>query len=496
MKLIILLFFIMAFGASAQVADFLPTQKTISKPFSLPIKIDLDGKINFVTGDRDLVFAPGIQIGFDKTFVQYSLPQMASEFTLVPPIESSGWMEFKRKHYDYGLGLVSVMKKTFRLGLAPYKGARMSMRRLKVNKNWLTTDDIRLPKKLSEMESWSVGDEGSYQTYGGIQVYAGIDVGPVNPISATLGWQNQFIVSVQRTANGITLSVKEEKLGRKSIFFGLDPVNITATDFNGKQLLADFRLDFQDPIHHELYEAALKGEFTRLQNMLTSDRKNLSWRGSDVSFYWGVPFLIGQTNSRGSYHVSEDKQDYFLEVIQNKRSGLLVPTSLQQKFVYHNSESILLMWTTDMKKAASKRLRKHFFSPARAVGFKGFDIEISDTVDYGTVIGEVGVVLTKDDVTKFEALDNTGVSENLIARCSELKLDCAKTGNAKSIMKRFSDSMKEEWDLRKKKLGVLLVKEPALLHALLKESQMMKEAYFKFLSDRYQSLEGLTILVI
>lgn len=314
MKLLFLALFV-SIGAFAQVADFLPTQKTISKPFSLPIKIDLDGKINYITGDRDLVFAPGIQIGFDKNFVQYSLPQMASEFTLIPPIESSGWMEFKRKHYDYGVGLVSIMKKTFRLGLAPYKGARMSMRRLKVNKNWLTTDDIRLPKKLAEMDSWSVGDEGSYQTYGGIQIYAGIDIGPVNPVSATIGWQNQFIVSVQRTSQGLTLSVKEEKLGRKSVFFGLDPVNVTVTDFNGKQLLADFKLDFKDPHHHELYEAALRGEFTKLQDFLAPEKKNLSWRGQDVSFYWGIPFLIAQTNSRGTYHIKDEKQDYLLDLM-------------------------------------------------------------------------------------------------------------------------------------------------------------------------------------
>ena len=186
MNQLLTLIFFFSLSAAAQVGDFLPTQKTVSKPFSLPIKIDLHGGIQFLTGDRDLVFAPGIQVGFDKSYVQYSIPEMASEFSLMPPRDSSGWMEFKRKHYDYGLGLVSIVQRTFRLGLAPYKGARLTMRRLKVNKDWSTTDDIRLPKKLSEMESWSVGDEGTYQTYGGIQIYAGLDFGPLNAGSATV----------------------------------------------------------------------------------------------------------------------------------------------------------------------------------------------------------------------------------------------------------------------------------------------------------------------
>lgn len=496
MNQLLTLIFFFSLSAAAQVGDFLPTQKTVSKPFSLPIKIDLNGGIRFLTGDRDLVFAPGIQVGFDKSYVQYSIPEMASEFSLMPPRESSGWMEFKRKHYDYGLGLVSVIQRTFRLGLAPYKGARLTMRRLKVNKDWSTTDDIRLPKKLADMQSWSVGDEGTYQTYGGIQIYAGLDIGPLNAGSATVGWQNEFVVSVQRTDEGISLSVKEEKLDRKSVNVGLDPLNATLTQFNGKQLLAVFTLNFNNPVHHELYEAALRGELSTLEEKLTPEEKHLSWHGHDLSVYWGIPFLIGQTNSKGSYHVTEDKQDYYLEVLENKRSGLLVTGALQQKFVYHNSESILLMWTTDMKKAAPKRLRKHFFSPARAVGFKGFDIDLDDSKNYGTVIGEVGVVLTKDDVAKFSDVDIPSVSENLKARCVELKLDCSRDSKVREIISGLQRAMKEEWNSRKKILGLLLVKQPALLHALLKSTRMQKEAYFKFLSDRYQSLEGLTVLVI
>lgn len=480
----------------AQVGDFLPTQKTISKPFSLPIKISLDGKIDYLVGGRDLVLAPGIQIGFDKTYVQYSLPEMASEFSLMPPREESGWMDFKRKRYDYGTGLVALMKSTLRLGLAPYKGASFTMRRLKANKDALTDGKITLPSELEEIRHWSPGDEGSYQTYGGIQIYAGLDLGPVNLLTGTIGWQNQFIVSVQRTEEGMLLSLTEEKLDRKSVYAGMDLVNVTATKFHGRQLHAQFQLSFSNPLHHELYKKALRGKLTELEDQLPAERKSLTWRGHDVSAYWGIPFLIGQTESQGSYEVTEDKQDYFLEVLQSKKSGLLVPTALQQKFVYHNSESIFLMWTTDMKKSTPHKLRKHFFNPAKAVGFSGFDVELDDDTDYGTVIGEVGVVVTRDDVAKFSTLDPLDVSMNLKARCEEFKLKCAKESKLRSIMKRFAAAMAQEWDARKKALGILMVKEPALLYALLKGSRTTKDAYFKFLSDRYQSLEGLTVLVI
>ena len=66
--------------------------------------------------------------------------------------------------------------------------------------------------------------------------------------------------------------------------------------------------------------------------------------------------------------------------------------------------------------------------------------------------------------------------------------------NQRSIMKKFSLVIRTEWETKKKELGVLLVKHPALLHALLKETRASKEAYFRFLSDRYQSLEGLSVL--
>lgn len=479
----------------AQVGDFLPTQKTISLPFGLPIKVDPKGGIDYLTGGRDLVFAPAVQIGFDKTFVQYSIPELASEFSLRPPSESTGWMEYKRMRYDYGLGLQALIQTNFQLGLVPYKGAKRSMRRLKVNKDALTSDDISLPKTLEEMESWAEGDEGIYQTYGGIQIYAGVSVSIVSAANASIGWQNQFIVALQKNKGGVTLSITEEKLERRSLTIGPNPLFLSRTTFKGKQLKAQFLLEFGNPLHHQLYLAALKGELTKLEDSLPADKKKLSWVGKDLSTYWGVPFLYGQTHSQGSYEVADDKQDYFLEVISSKESGLLVPTSLQHKYVYHNSESVLLMWTTDMKKSSPGKLRKYFFGPARAVGFTGFDFDLTEK-HYGTIIGEVGLVLTKSDVSEFTKLSPLTISSGLQLRCEELKLSCAKPSKNRSIMNRYSLAMKSVWDIRKKQLGILLVKEPALLHALLKETGLVKEAYFKFLSDRYQSLEGLTVLAL
>lgn len=128
-----------SFGISAQVADFLPTQKTISKPFGLPVRIGADGSIDYLVGDRNLVFAPGVQIAYDSNFVQYSIPEVASEFSLQPPKENTGWMEFKRRRYEYGLGLIAVLQKTVRMGLAPYKGAKFAIKRLKMDKDFITS---------------------------------------------------------------------------------------------------------------------------------------------------------------------------------------------------------------------------------------------------------------------------------------------------------------------------------------------------------------------
>jgi hypothetical protein len=276
---------------------------------------------------------------------------------------------------------------------------------------------------------------------------------------------------------------------------GVEPANLTWTHFKGKQLLAQFDLDFSNPEHHELYQSALKGELTKLEEKLPAERRNIRWEGNDFTFYWGIPWLIGETNSRGSYEVSEDKQDYFLEVLQKKNAGLLVSTSWQQRFVYHNSESILLMWTTDMKKADPKKLRTHFFGPAKAVGFRGFDMDLHEK-NYGTVIGEVGVVLTKSEVMNFANVEMSLVASRLRIRCEELKDSCAKVNKRAEILRKYVKASKGTWDKRSKELGILFVKYPALLHSLLKETRTVKDAYFKFLSDRYQSLEGLTVLAL
>lgn len=494
MKQFLWIFLLLSFETSAQIEDILPTQKTISKPFGLPIKIDLDGKISFTTGDRDLTFGPGVQVGFDRNTVEYSLPELTNEFALRPPSPSSGWMEYKRRRYDVGAGLIANLQKRFRLGIAPYKGAKTSMRRMKQDKGALTSDDLSMPEKFSELENWAVGDEGTWQTYGGIQIYAGVDVGPINVGGVTMGWQNQFIVSLQKRSEGIFLSVTEEGLDRKSINAGVEPLNGTLMHFRGKQLRAEFTLDPDVPAHHELYELALKGELDKLEASLTPEKKRITWDGHDASYYLGIPWLLGTTRSQGSYHVTEDKQDYFLEVIQSRRSGILVSAALQNKYVYHNDQSIFLMWATDMKNSAASRLEKHFFGPARSVGFRGFELTLDPKKHYGTVIAEVGVVITKDDVEGFTGLSEAAVTTALRARCTHLVLECREPGKMRAIMKKYLSAMGEEWEKRKKILGILFVKEPALLHALMKETRLSKEAYFKFLSDRYQSLEGLTVL--
>lgn len=491
------LFFILAFyafAASAQVTDFLPTQKTISRPFGLPIQVSPDGHVDFVTGNRDLVFSPGIQVGFDFSRLEYSTPKLATKFSLLPPDDNANWIEYRRQRYDYGVGIQALIKKSFRLGLAPFRGARFTQKRLKVSKSEVLPRAITLPKELSEIEAWAIGDEGSYQTYGGIQVYAGADLMTGIGVTGTLAWQNQFIVTIHRREGGVVLSVTEEKLERRSLVGGVTLAELNLTGFSGKQMRADFLLDFSDPTHAELYTEALKGKLSRLEEKLLPERRKIVWEGWDRSLYLGIPFIYGHTRSQGSYEVTDDEQDFYLEVFQHRKAGLIIPTSYQEKFVYHNDESILLLWTTDMKKSSPRSLEKHFFGPARAVGFEGFESIPPEVKNFGTVIGEVGVVITRDDVTSFSELEENSIATTLKARCTELELSCRKDSRVRKIIGRWKTAMGMKWEEKKKTLGILLVKEPVLLHVLLRGVRKEKEAYFKFLSDRYQSLEGLTLL--
>ena len=57
-------------------------------------------------------------------------------------------------------------------------------------------------------------------------------------------------------------------------------------------------------------------------------------------------------------------------------------------------------------------------------------------------------------------------------------------------MAKLNELIKQPWDKMRGEMGLLFVKEPAVIHSLIKTLQLKKEVYFKFLSEKFQSLEG------
>jgi len=474
--------------------DYIQTQNTLGLPFSVPVFIDLDGNLSVISkpSGMKLSFGPLGQVAWNKSSSNYINPITRNEFSFSPQSSKNGWTEVKRLRWEIGAGVEAALGQSIvMMGLAPYKGARQVMTRYKKTQDE-KTPRAHLPEELDHMRAWTIGDKGSFQRYGGINIYAGVDFKAINVVTAGFTIQNLFNVSVQKISNEkIQLTIAEEHLNKRRIQTGMAIANGTFNFFKANTFSADFILDLTDPSHHDLYRMALKGELSHLQEKLPIELQKLEWRGSERIGYAGIPGVAGKYISRSEYETQEDEKEEIIDLKSTRNAGLLLPMRNHNKIVYQNDSQISLFWFSEMNRANADVIERRFLIPGRIMGAKGFETELPTKRRIGSTLSYLGFTLSKKEFESITPQIFEDIMRNFKDRCEAMDLDCASERKVKKITKMLRKWMNGKWEDFQDNLGFLLMDEPALIFSYVKALNLKRSVYFKFLNQKYQSLEGM-----
>jgi hypothetical protein len=500
MKIMFILFLIIESTAFAlndqrEVPDinFLSTQTTSTNPYTVPVYVNERGEISLLSRGSGLFsLQPVLQTGLGGGVIRYVRPVFTKEMMMNPIKINSGWIEEKRVRLEFGLGLNAV-KSQFSLGLIPFKGA--------LNTTISHKDDLKaqsisllLPTKFNELKNWNIQDQGIYQTYGGVSAFANFGVGPVNLGNLSFGLQNQFIVLIQKiTQDEVLVKISEEELNRRQFIFG--PLLSTATfgTFQGKRISLEFILNLEQEEHGTFYQKALAGHLSYVQERLPFHRQKFIWEGREKHYYLGIPMVAGKLTKRGQYDLHEDEKEAQLDFKSHRTTGFFTPLRNHRDLILHTGEDVIFVWTSEMTKTKAEIFKQRFLNPGRILGLRGFEREIPEEDSLGTVVSQMIVHLKKEELTS-PLIRPVDFEKNLRSRCAEMELPCQSEKHLRKLLQKLSRLMERPWAEVKDDWGLFFMENPVLIYASVKTMEVRKEVYFKFLSDRFQSMEGISIM--
>ena len=473
--------------------QFIETQNTLSSPFSIPLYVNLAGEISVLTNEMGSSTSFSMQGHIDgfKNKSIYTKPLLKNEFSFSPDVESSRWIEIKRERWEVGLGIAAYLAENIiSVGLVPYKGARHVMIRNKKTANE-KTPRATLPDELREINSWEIGDQGSFQRFGGVQISAGLSVAGVSPLKAGIILQNLWSINISKiSAEKVVLNLSEEDVLKRKVQVGLAVANAKAHFFNGKRLSARFIFNLNEPEHQLLYKEAINGKLQALQEKLTNEAQKMQWHGSERMSYIGIPGVIGKHYQRSEYDMTYEEEENVLDIRSSRNSGIFLPMRNHHKMVFQDQSSIVLFWYSEMNRADEKDLTNNFIKTGNLIGAKGFESKLSENERIGSTVAQMGLTLNRSEIEKVNPAIIDEIVLKFAQRCEEFKLKCRKQKVIDKVKQRLVDLLGKKWKEYRDQLGFLLINEPALVHAYLKVLNSRNKLYFKFLNQKYQSLEG------
>ena len=473
--------------------DFLETQNTLSTPFDVPLYVSPTGEVNLLSNDLNSTFSfsPMAQGNARVTKSIYIKPIVSDGFAFREQRQDKEWIEIRRERGELGLGISADIGAGISLGLAPFKGARNVMTRTKSSQTEKTKRP-KMPDTLEEVREWRDGDLGSFQRFGGLQVSAGYGVPGLNIITVGLVIQNLWSINIRKdSGNKIILSLAEENLKKRRIQSGSMVAQGKIHFFKGKRMSAHFVLDPEDELHQRLYKDAIKGRLDLLQGKLPHNAQKMTWKGSERMFYFGIPTVIGKHFQRSEYVMQFDDVEEVLDVKTKRNAGIFLPMRSHTRLVYQTDETMTIFWYSEMNKADLPTVDKHFLRPGRLMGVRGFD---TTSLPSGNMIGatlsQIGMSFTREEIAKIDRPLLDEILDHFMNRCRELDLSCARTKRFNKIKKKLVSFIGKKWVDMRDDLGYIMVDEPALVNAYLKAIGAKKKIYFKFLNQKFQSLEG------
>ncbi len=479
--------------------QFLETQNTLGSPFTIPISINLLGDISILGSTEGLSFSPLGQIAFSKSTSLFIQPLQSKGMAFLEQAPNKEWIEVKRRRYEFGLGLKAIAANGYLpLGLTPYKGARQVMVRLKKTSDE-PSSKIAMPNKLSELSDWGVGDQGSFQRYGGIQASLGFSASYVSVASVSFTLQGLWTVQIQKISeNKITINLNEEDYKKRSLSSGVPVLNAALSHYKGKRFSIQFELNLTDKTHHDLFRLVLEGKIDDIQKALPTDAQDVKWTGNDKLFYYGIPYVVGKTHQRSHYDLTfqcdAEAEEDILDIKSKLNNGLLLPLRNHYKLVYQTGDNFTLFWYSEMNHAKQANFEKYFLNPGRIIGVKGFDSRLAHKEVLGSTLTQLGVSFTQEEMSSISDIKLDEIATHFKNKCEQEKLDCQREKVYSKIMRSFQSLMRKPWTEIRQDLGFLMLNEPALVHAIVRGLKLKKMGYFKFLSEHYQSLEGSALI--
>lgn len=457
----------------------------------LPFQVGLDGHIEFFKEhpSESFVFSPIVQIGVQWKKMKFQPPSRVENFVLERNQSPESWLEVYRRRFSLGAGIGMLLKRGLKLGLVPFKGSKQRLVR-KVMNGARAPGLSLLPKSLEEIDTWSVGDQGSFDTFGGIQIQLSAASGLIDIASASIQLQSEFLLQVKKiSAQEVKVGVFEGKTKNRKFSVGPLLANFSTGRFSGKRLGAEFILNIS--ADEDLYQKALEGKLSELQERLPHQAQRLNFFGHSRTTFFGVPELIGKNIRNGEINVNENGEQTSMYFRSRKNDGILLAKRDIHRFIYLSENETVLFWANEMSKVKGKVLDKYFLSVGRRMGLRDFDLRADKKEKIGNVMTQLGITIHNSEIS---LLQNSNLSElalNYKSRCEELRLNCRKEGRRGKILKELSLLLKLDLEKLRPALGKLLMKNPSLIHAFFKTIQKSKRVYYLFLSDRFRSLEGM-----
>lgn len=456
----------------------------------LPFQVGLDGNISFLKAHpaESFVFSPIIQIGVQWKKGRFQIPERDSGLVLVRNENPDEWLEVYRRRLSLGSGLGVLIKKGVKLGLVPYKGSKQRLVR-QVKAGAPSPGISLLPKSLDEIAQWETGDQGSFETFGGVQFQLSASSGLIDIASASLELQNEFLLQIKKiSTEEVKIGVFEGSSKRRKFSVGPLLANFSVGKFSGKRLGAEFILNIARD--ESLFQSALKGKLALLQQKLPHIAQKLSFYGHSRTTFFGVPEIMGKNIRKGEMNMEDNGDQSSMVFRTRKNDGILLPRRDIHRFTYLSQNETVLFWANEMSKVKGKILDKYFLSIGRRMGLEDFDQKIQKDEKFGNVMTQLGISIKNSEITSFQNIPLSALSENYRERCEELRLNCRKEGRRKKVLREYLQVMKLDLENLRKGLGKLLMKNPSLIHSLYKTLGLRNEAYYLFLSDRFRSLEG------
>ena len=124
------------------------------------------------------------------------------------------------------------------------------------------------------------------------------------------------------------------------------------------------------------------------------------------------------------------------------------------------------------------------------MGAKAFDSVIPAGTKIGSTLSQMGMSFTSEELDAVTPVMLEEILGHFKVRCENMQLACAKEKRFNKIAKSLRSFIDKKWEEVRDKIGFLMIDEPALIHSYIKTIKSNKKVYFKFLNEKFQSMEG------